>query len=597
MIDNQGRLRIPPSPAKFPVRPLIVQVLFNESLNYLIPIPVLLYFIIATFEFTKDPYFAKMVILTTLVSFIINIAFKLIPGRHLIKGIVLVNNNAYEKESSVRVLKGMSTFPVTESISIVVRWIAGALVVSIPMYFSGRMSLFEFWSLNFLVGIVGIGFVPFNYLRYEHLCDTAAEGFRHFSPDPHQTHRLSLNAKLLSTTLLVISYPMIRMAVIILIAVDGYLSDSYYKPEVILLIGEAIFISLITMFIFLRDMNFRLGSLSERLKDIAEGEGDLTLRLEIKKFDEIGTIEGRFNTFLGKLREIIQHVTKNSGNLNTASENLALSSRNMSDIAGNMSAKSNKVVSFSQETSTKMGVIASSMERLSKNSSMVAVAVEQMTGTVTEITQNSEKARSVTHEAVSQVENASERVEALGQAAEKIGNVTEVITEISQQTNLLALNATIEAARAGESGKGFAVVANEIKELARQTADATGEIKARITDIQDSTSGTVRDIEKISKVISDVNQIVTTIATSVEEQSVTSREIAGSVSSTSSEIIEVNQTLSKASGSSGEIAKNIADVDNEASKISDSSSRLKTSAEELNSLSGQLMEIVEKFKV
>lgn len=93
------------------------------------------------------------------------------------------------------------------------------------------------------------------------------------------------------------------------------------------------------------------------------------------------------------------------------------------------------------------------------------------------------------------------------------------ITEISEQTNLLALNATIEAARAGEAGKGFAVVANEIKELARQTADATSEIKEQIEGIQGSTSGTVSEIDEILKVINDVNEIVSNIATAVEEQS------------------------------------------------------------------------------
>jgi methyl-accepting chemotaxis protein len=228
---------------------------------------------------------------------------------------------------------------------------------------------------------------------------------------------------------------------------------------------------------------------------------------------------------------------------------------------------------------------------------MVASAVEQMTATVSEITQNSETARSVAGKAVSRVETASKRVVALGQAAQKIGKVTETITDISDQTNLLALNATIEAARAGDAGKGFAVVANEIKELARQTSAATGEIKESVSNIQASTTGTVTDIEEISKVILEVSQIVTTIATSVEEQSVTSQEITGSVSRTSDEILEVNNNLNAASENSEEIARNIAEVDREASQISSNSNRLKSSAEDLNLLSDQLMELVEKFKV
>jgi len=104
-------------------------------------------------------------------------------------------------------------------------------------------------------------------------------------------------------------------------------------------------------------------------------------------------------------------------------------------------------------------------------------------------------------------------------SAHAISKVTETITEISEQTNLLALNATIEAARAGEAGKGFAVVANEIKELAKQTNEATLDIKTKIEDVQVATDNTVADIEEISKVINNVNEIVVTITMAVGEQS------------------------------------------------------------------------------
>ena len=97
-----------------------------------------------------------------------------------------------------------------------------------------------------------------------------------------------------------------------------------------------------------------------------------------------------------------------------------------------------------------------------------------------DIAANTGRARSISERAVVQAQTITGQMQKLGQAAQEIGNVTETITNISAQTNLLALNATIEAARAGTAGKGFAVVANEIKELARQTAEATEDIKARI---------------------------------------------------------------------------------------------------------------------
>ena len=121
----------------------------------------------------------------------------------------------------------------------------------------------------------------------------------------------------------------------------------------------------------------------------------------------------------------------------------------------------------------------------------------------------------------------------MGRAAREIGNVVETITEISSQVDLLALNATIEAARAGDAGKGFAVVAGEIKELARQTAEASGEIKKRVEGIQTNTAGTVNEINDVSEVVNEINAIVATIASAVEEQSATTREIVSNVSQAS----------------------------------------------------------------
>jgi methyl-accepting chemotaxis protein len=326
-------------------------------------------------------------------------------------------------------------------------------------------------------------------------------------------------------------------------------------------------------------------------------DGDLTQTLDIDQKDEIGVLARALNKMGSNLRQMFQNITSGVETLASSSTELSAISAQMSSGAEDTSGKANTVAAASEEMSSNMNSVAAATEQASTNVGMVASAAEEMTATVTEIAKNMEKARSVTTEAVSNAKGASEKVDELGKAAKEIGQVTETITEISEQTNLLALNATIEAARAGEAGKGFAVVANEIKELARQTASATGEIRGRIDGIQRSTEGTVSQIQGISKVIEEINGIVSTIATAVEEQSVSTKEIASNVAQAAQGIQEVTQNVAQSSAVAGEIAKDIAGVNQAASEMTNGSGQVKMSAEELSKLAEQLKEMVGRFKV
>ena len=145
-----------------------------------------------------------------------------------------------------------------------------------------------------------------------------------------------------------------------------------------------------------------------------------------------------------------------------------------------------------------------------------------------------------------------------------------MITSIAEQTNLLALNATIEAARAGEAGRGFAVVANEVKELARQTAQATEDIQRKISLIQSDSAEAVRAIKEVSKIIEQIHTIQTTVAGGIEEQAATTREISGSVSTAargSSAIAQKIESVSTATRGSSEAAASVAQVARQLAKL------------------------------
>ena len=332
------------------------------------------------------------------------------------------------------------------------------------------------------------------------------------------------------------------------------------------------------------------------VKDIAEGEGDLTTRLNVDSKDEVGELSRWFNIFLDKLQGIIADIAGTAGALGTSSDSLSGLSGKLSEGARNMSALSSSVASAAEEMSVNMNSVAESSSEAATNVNMVASAAEEMTATINEIAMNSEKARAISESAVAQADEATSRMNRLDLAAQSIGKVTQTITEISDQTNLLALNATIEAARAGDVGKGFAVVANEIKELAKQTASATLEIRNQIEGIQGSTSETITQIDKISQVINSVNEIVSTIATAVEEQSVTTKEIAGNVAQASQGIQDVNENVNQSSLVSGEIAKEIAGVNEVSTQLSGNSTQVNQSADELYRLANQLNTLVGKFR-
>lgn len=341
----------------------------------------------------------------------------------------------------------------------------------------------------------------------------------------------------------------------------------------------------------------RLKNITLNLRNIAEGEGDLTKRLVNTSKDEIGELCSWFNLFVEKIQTIIKDVSVGSHELDGASKSLADLSEYLKQDAVQTSQKAGIVSISSEGMSDNMSSVAAAMEEAATNINMVASAAEEMNVTISQISENTEQALKITVNAVSQTESASSQVDELGKAAMGIGKVLETISEISEQVNLLALNATIEAARAGEAGKGFAVVANEIKALAKQTAEATGEIRQKIEGIQDSTRGTVSHIEQIAKVVDEVNSIVSTIASSIEEQSAATREIASNVAQASEGITEVNENVAQSNISVREISEEIGEVTLSSNKISENSNAVSSSAEKLSHLSNQLNLMVRRFKI
>jgi methyl-accepting chemotaxis protein len=333
------------------------------------------------------------------------------------------------------------------------------------------------------------------------------------------------------------------------------------------------------------------------LRDISEGEGDLTKRLPVETNDEVGQLSQYFNNFVIKLQRIIVGIADNARTVASSATELSAVSSQTTQSVRDLASKTSTVAVAAEEMNSNMASVAAGMEQTTSNLASVAAATEQMTSTIGEIAGNTERGSGTSEDAARQVDSFAAVLRQLGEAAQEIGKVTETISAISSQTNLLALNATIEAARAGEAGRGFAVVANEIKELASKTAEATSDIRERIGGIQSATGNAVSDIDRIVKVIGEVNSIVTNIAAAIEEQSAVTREVAGNIAQATEDVQDANTRSTEMSAVSRDITKDIGAVDTITGDIRSGGEQVQTSAEELSRLAEDLNALVEQFKV
>jgi methyl-accepting chemotaxis protein len=365
-------------------------------------------------------------------------------------------------------------------------------------------------------------------------------------------------------------------------------------------IGAALIILLAIFIIILtsRGITQPIHKAIDILKQLANSNLKIVVpQAELNRKDELGEMSVSINQVITNMRASMISIQTSVSTLASASSELSSISEEMTANSSESSAKANAVAVAAEELSANSISVASGVEQANTSLSSVATATEEMTATISEIAGNSEKARMTTDEAARQADSVSQMMGTLGNAAQEIGKVSETINSISAQTNLLALNATIEAARAGAAGKGFAVVANEIKELAQQTAAATGEIKNKIASVQSSTAGAVASIDQIVRVIKEVNDIVNAIASAIEEQSVVTRDNAGHIAQASSGVKEASHRVGQNTSVTQDIAADIATVSTSANQMTMASRQVQSSAVDLSMTAENLRTLLEQYQV
>lgn len=571
------------------------------AVNYGLAVPPVMAFTWTSTDFARDHLGAFVLFVTF--SFFVYMGITVLLRRAFVgRAIAVVESERVPSETELsEAVRSALLFPQAMAMQFIANWTVFAYaVIFFPMHWFGLISAAEMWAILPILASNAVASVPVAYLQQ-------ARALRLFFQVPAVQRHVNRNGQVYRPN------EFVAAVVVSTLCVAVYAGGSMMSGAVLtasrgLTLGEnlggfallglsGVVLTVIVCVSLLSTFRPSLSEIRQFLEGANARQGDLTQRVVVQSLDEIGNLGRQFNEFIAGLQALVGDVLETARKVAAAVEEVGTAASAIASGAEEVSAQSRSVASSAEQSSSSVEGISSSAEELSSTMTSMATAVEELSQSLGEVARHCTQQSGLASDAVQDSRAADEAISQMEEASRDIGGVVETISDIAAQTNLLALNATIEAASAGEAGKGFAVVAGEVKELSRQTAQATERIGQRFEAMDSSTKRVVEATRRIHSLIEQLDSIARSIATAVEQQSSTTRDIAGGITQSSNGATTIARSISEASRGLSEVSGNIQTVDK---ATNDSFSQLAAIGETTEALSAQARELarkVESFRV